>query len=45
MASSFVKIRENGKLSAKKEKRTIYGNPDLCDLETTDVGHFNGMES
>ena len=35
----LVKIRENGKVIGK-EKRIIYGNPDLCDLETTDVENF-----
>jgi len=38
----LVKIRENGKVIGK-EKRTIYGNPDLCDIETTDVENFNGI--
>ena len=38
----LVKIREKGKVIGK-EKRTIYGNPDPCDIETTDVENFNGI--
>ncbi len=30
----LVKIRENGRV-VRKEKRTIYGNPDPGDIETT----------
>ena len=38
----LVKIRENGKVIGK-EKRAIYGNPDPCDRETTDIENFNGI--
>ena len=38
----LVKIRENGRV-VRKEKRTIYGNPDPGDIETTDVENYNGI--
>ncbi|HJH32108.1 MAG TPA: hypothetical protein C5S50_08035 [Methanosarcinaceae archaeon] len=38
----LVKIKENGRL-IRKEKRTIYSNPDLGDIETTDVENYNGI--
>ena len=38
----LVKIRENGRV-VRKEKRTIYGNPDLGDIETTNVENYNGI--
>ena len=38
----LVKIRESGRV-VDKEKRIIYGNPDLGDIETTDVENSNGI--
>ena len=38
----LVKIKERGIL-VRKEKRIIYGNPDLRDIETTDVENYNGI--
>jgi len=38
----LVKIRERGTLVGK-EKRIIYGNPDLQDIETTDIENSNGI--
>ncbi|MEM4091148.1 MAG: hypothetical protein QXQ46_10510, partial [Thermoplasmatales archaeon] len=38
----IVKIRENGRL-IRKEKRIIYGKPDLEVIETTDIENFNGI--
>lgn len=38
----LVKIRENGTLVGK-EKRIIYGDPDLIDIETTDIENMNGI--
>ncbi|MCW1311437.1 MAG: hypothetical protein QW260_06820 [Thermoproteota archaeon] len=38
----IVKIRENGWL-IRKEKRIIYGKPDLEAIETTDIENFNGI--
>lgn len=38
----LVKIREKGTLVGK-EKRSIYGNPDPADIETTDVENYNGI--
>lgn len=38
----LVKIRENGTLVGK-EKRIIFGNPDIAEIETTDVENFNGI--
>jgi hypothetical protein len=38
----LVKIKEKGTLVGK-EKRIIYGSPDLDDIETTDVENFNGI--
>jgi len=38
----LIKIKENGRVVDKK-KRTIYGDPDLEDIETTDIENFNGI--
>jgi len=38
----LVKIKENGRL-IRKEKRIIYGNPDMEEIETTDVENSNGI--
>jgi len=38
----LIKIREKGRV-IDKEKRIIYGHPDLDDIETTDVENFNGI--
>jgi len=38
----LVKIREKGTV-IDKEKRIIYGNLDLYDIETTDIENFNGI--
>ncbi len=38
----LIKIRDNGRV-VDKEKRIIYGNPGLDDIETTDVENFNGI--
>ena len=38
----LIKIREKGRV-VDKEKRVIYGSPDLGDIETTDVENFNGI--
>ena len=38
----LVKIREKGKL-VRKEKRIIYGNPKLEDIETTDIENSNDI--
>ena len=38
----IIKIREKGRVIDKK-KRTIYGDPDHDDIETTDVENFNGI--
>lgn len=38
----LIKIRENGRV-VDKEKRIVYGNPDIADIETTDVENFNGI--
>ena len=38
----IVKIREKGRV-VRKEKRIIYGDPDLRDIETTDVENSNGI--
>ena len=38
----LVKIREKGRVVGR-EKRVIYGSPDLGDIETTDVENFNGI--
>ena len=38
----LIKIREKGRV-VDKEKRIIYGNPNLDDIETTDVENFNGI--
>ncbi|MGP8329137.1 MAG: hypothetical protein ACT6FF_02300 [Methanosarcinaceae archaeon] len=37
-----MKIKENGRL-IRKEKKAIYGNPDIGDIETTDVENYNGI--
>ena len=38
----LIKIRKGGKV-VDKEKRIIYGNPELNDIETTDVENSNGI--
>ncbi|HDS59369.1 MAG TPA: IS1 family transposase, partial [Thermoplasmatales archaeon] len=38
----LVKIREKGRV-IDKERRIVYGTPDLEDIETTDVENFNGI--
>jgi len=38
----LVKIREKGRV-VDKEKRIIYGNPALDNIETTNVENFNGI--
>ena len=38
----MVKIREKGRV-VDKIKRTTYGNPELADIETTNVENFNGI--
>lgn len=38
----LIKIREKGKVVGKV-KRIVYGNPDLDDIETTDIENFNGI--
>ena len=38
----MVKIREKGRV-VDKIKRTIYGNPEPADIETTNVENYNGI--
>ena len=38
----LIKIREKGRV-VDKEKRIIYGELDLNDIETTDIENFNGI--
>lgn len=38
----LVKIREKGRV-VDKIRRTIYGNPELVDIETTNVENYNGI--
>lgn len=38
----LIKIRENGRV-VRKEKRIIYGSPDMNDIETTDVENMNSI--
>jgi len=38
----LIKIKENGRL-VDKEKRIIFGTPDLEDIETTQIENFNGI--
>ncbi len=38
----LVKIRENGRV-VDKEKRIIYGELNIDDIETTDIENFNGI--
>ncbi|MEM4089828.1 MAG: hypothetical protein QXQ46_03620 [Thermoplasmatales archaeon] len=38
----LVKIKEHSTL-VRKEKRVIYGNPNLDDIETTDIENSNGI--
>jgi hypothetical protein len=38
----LIKIKQNGIL-VKKEKRIIYGDPKIEDIETTDIENFNGI--
>ena len=40
--AQLIKIREKG-IVVRKEKRIIYGSPDIDDIETTDVENMNGM--
>lgn len=40
--AQLIKIREKERVVAKK-KRVIYGDPDMSDIETTDVENFNGI--
>lgn len=39
----LLKIKDKHGRLIRKEKRTIYGNPDHTDIETTDVENFNGI--
>jgi len=38
----LIKIKENGTL-VEKQKRIIYGTPEIEDIETTTVENFNGI--
>jgi len=38
----LIKIKEKGRVIDKK-KRIIYGNPDMEDIETTNIENFNGI--
>ena len=38
----LIKIKEKGRVVEKK-KRRIYGNPDMEDIETTNIENFNGI--
>ena len=38
----LIKIREKGRV-ADKEKRIIYGESNMDDIETTDIENFNGI--
>jgi hypothetical protein len=38
----LIKIREKGRV-VDKEKRIIYGEPDIIDIETTDIENYNGI--
>jgi len=38
----LIKIREKGRVVGK-EKRTIYGNPDIANIETANIENFNGI--
>jgi len=38
----IIKIKEKGRL-VEKQKRIIYGSPNLEDIETTDSENFNGI--
>lgn len=39
----LIKLRaENGRL-IRKDRRVIFGDPDVDDIETTDVENFNGI--
>lgn len=38
----LIKIRENGRV-VDKEKRVIYGNPNVDDIEITNAENFNGI--
>lgn len=40
--AQLIKIREHGRVVGK-EKRIVYGSPDIEDTETTDVENFNGI--
>ncbi len=38
----LIKIKEKGRLIDKK-KRIVFGNPNLEDIETTNIENFNGI--
>ena len=38
----LIKRKENERV-VDKEKRTVYGNPDPNDIETTNIENFNGI--
>ncbi len=38
----LIKIREKGKVVDKKQK-IVFGNPEINDIETTDVENFNSI--
>lgn len=38
----LLKIREKGRV-VRKEKRIVFGNPELSSIETTNVENFNGI--
>jgi IS1 family transposase len=40
--AQLIKIRDNGRVIGK-EKRIVYGTPNLEDIETTDVENFNSI--
>jgi len=38
----LIKIKEGGKV-VNKIKRVVFGNPDINDIETTDIENFNSI--
>lgn len=38
----LIKIRKGGRV-VDREKRAIYGTPEMEDIETTDIENFNGI--
>lgn len=38
----LIKVRKGGRV-VDKIKRIIFGNPDIYDIETTDIENFNGI--